>query len=96
MRLFPLSPSKFTNLLARGKLGKRELRQVGKEIDKQAAKIWGLSDSELAQISSFRKSGSVHSCASLWHNCTKRQNVKLVWLLTKPFKLGIDLAWQSG
>jgi len=30
---------------------------VEKEIDGQAAKIWGLSDSELAQISSFMEIG---------------------------------------
>ena len=44
-------------LAGQGKTREGELRQVEKEIDKQAAKIWGLSDSELAQISSLRKSG---------------------------------------
>jgi SAM-dependent methyltransferase len=41
-------------LASQGKTRELELRQVEKEIDGQAAKIWGLNDSELAQISSFR------------------------------------------
>ncbi len=44
-------------LASQGKAREIELRQVEKEIDGQAAKIWGLSDSELAQISPFRKIG---------------------------------------
>jgi hypothetical protein len=44
-------------LASKGKAREVELRQVEKEIDGQAAKIWGLSDSELAQISSFREIG---------------------------------------
>ena len=44
-------------LASQGKTRGIELRQVEKEIDGQAAKIWGLSDSELAQISSFREIG---------------------------------------
>jgi hypothetical protein len=44
-------------LSSQGKIREVELRQVEKEIDGQAAKIWGLSDSELAHISSFREIG---------------------------------------
>ena len=44
-------------LASQGKTSEVELRQVEKEIDVQAAKIWGLTDSELAQISSFREIG---------------------------------------
>jgi hypothetical protein len=41
-------------LASQGKIRELELRQVEKEVDEKAAKVWGLSDSELAQISSFR------------------------------------------
>jgi len=44
-------------LASQGKAYEKELRLVELEIDSQAAKIWGLSDSELAQISSFRQIG---------------------------------------
>ena len=44
-------------LASQGKINEVDIRQVEKDIDGQAAKIWGLSDSELAQISSFREIG---------------------------------------
>jgi len=44
-------------LASQGKTREVELRQVEKEIDGQAAKLWGLSDSELTQISPFREIG---------------------------------------
>ena len=50
--------SKQAHQLARqGKIGEVKLRQVENKIDEQAAKIWGLTDNELAQISSFREIG---------------------------------------
>ena len=44
-------------LTTQGKAYEKELRLVEQEIDVQAAQIWGLTDSELAQISSFREIG---------------------------------------
>jgi hypothetical protein len=41
-------------LATQGKAYEKELRLVEQEIDGQAARLWGLTDSELAQISSFR------------------------------------------
>jgi hypothetical protein len=41
-------------LATQGKAYEKELRLVQQDIDRQAARLWGLTDSELAQISSFR------------------------------------------
>jgi hypothetical protein len=44
-------------LATQGKAYEKELRLVEQEIDRQAARLWGLTDSELAKISSFREIG---------------------------------------
>lgn len=44
-------------LAIQGKAHEKELRRVEQKIDRQAAKLWGLTDDELAQISSFREIG---------------------------------------
>jgi SAM-dependent methyltransferase len=44
-------------LAIQGKAHEKELLQVEQEIDRQASKLWGLTDSELSQFSSFRKIG---------------------------------------
>jgi len=44
-------------LAIQGKAHEKELHRVEQEIDRQAAKLWGLTDSELAQFSSFREIG---------------------------------------
>ena len=43
-------------LATQRKAYEKELRLVEQEIDRQAARLWGLTDSELAKISSFRDS----------------------------------------
>ncbi len=44
-------------LATQGKVYEKELRLVEQEIDRHAARLWGMTDSELAQISSFRENG---------------------------------------
>jgi len=44
-------------LAIQGKAHEKELHRVQQEIDRQAARLWGLTDSELAKISTFRKIG---------------------------------------
>ncbi len=42
-------------LAVQRKIKEVDIRQVEKEIDRQAARIWGLTDSELARVSSIRE-----------------------------------------
>jgi len=44
-------------LAVQGKAYEKELHRVEQKIDRQAAKLWGLTDDELAQVSSFREIG---------------------------------------
>jgi hypothetical protein len=46
--------NRIKTLYAQGKAYKKELHLVEQEIDHQATRFWGLTDSDLVQVSSFR------------------------------------------